>query len=199
MDESGTPSFRARPVTGRGGAVATLRLLEARDAARFGDFLDALSDATRRRFAPHPLDRDAARRICADLDDGGSWRFVLTDPQDDSVMAYLLVQFLIPQDEKARYARAGWVLEDGKDCRIAPVVADHLQGCGWGTELLEGVIDALGRRGCRRVVLFGGTQASNHRAIRAYEKAGFVPVGAFDERGVANVDMGLSLGHEPGF
>ncbi|MBA2811495.1 GNAT family N-acetyltransferase [Streptomyces sp. KM273126] len=142
---------------------------------------------------PTPLDRTEAERICAALDDPTALRFVLADTRDDRVVAYLLAQFAIPEDEKVRYRNLGWTIEDGADCRIAPVVADHLQGNGLGTELLKGALGILRQRGCRHVILFGGTRTSNARAIRAYEKAGFKPAGVFREREIESVDMWLSL------
>ncbi len=193
MDESITHPFLARSVTGSNGVVATLRALTSGDASSFGDFLEALSAETRERYSPHPLDRTEAERICAALDDPTALRFVLADARDDRVVAYLLAQFAIPESEKARYRNLGWTIEDGADCRIAPVVADHLQGTGLGTELLKGALGVLRQRGCRHVILFGGTQSSNTGAIRAYEKAGFKPAGVFRERGVESVDMWLSL------
>ncbi|MFZ3492885.1 N-acetyltransferase family protein [Streptomyces sp. 5.8] len=193
MDEATAQPFLARPVTGVNGAVATLRALKSGDASSFGEFLETLSTETREGYRPHPLDRTEAERICAALDDPTALRFVLADAHDDRVVAYLLAQFAIPEGEKARYRNLGWTIEDGADCRIAPVVADHLQGNGLGTELLKGALDILRQRGCRHVILFGGTRTSNAQAIRAYEKAGFKPVGVFRERGIESVDMWLSL------
>ncbi|WP_406150752.1 GNAT family N-acetyltransferase [Streptomyces sp. NBC_01012] len=193
MTESTAPPFPARPVSGTNGAVAVLRPLRNSDAAGFGEFLEALSAETRQRYNPHPLDRAEAERVCSALDDATALRFVLADARDDRVVAYLLAQFAIPEDEKARYRSRGWTIEDGTDCRIAPVVADHVQGNGLGTELLKGALDVLRRRGHRHVILFGGTQTSNVRAIRAYEKAGFKPAGVFREGEIESVDMWLSL------
>ncbi|WP_327250278.1 GNAT family N-acetyltransferase [Streptomyces sp. NBC_01244] len=193
MDESTAHPFLARPVTGINGAVATLRSLKSEDASSFGEFLEALSAETRERYSPHPLDRTEAERICAALDDPTALRFVLADAHDDRVVAYLLAQFVIPEGEKARYRNLECAIEDGADCRIAPVVADHLQGNGLGTELLKGALGILRQRGCRHVILFGGTRTSNAQAIRAYEKAGFKPAGVFRERGIESVDMWLSL------
>ncbi|GAA2349111.1 GNAT family N-acetyltransferase [Streptomyces violaceusniger] len=193
MDESIAHPFLPRPVTGINGTIATLRALKGEDASSFGEFLEALSAETRERYSPHPLDRTEAERICAALDDPAALRFVLADARDDRVVAYLLAQFVIPEDEKVRYRNLGLTIEDGTDCRIAPVVADHLQGNGLGTELLKGALDILRQRGYRHVILFGGTRTSNARAIRAYEKAGFKPAGVFRERGIESVDMWLSL------
>ncbi|MEU2237007.1 GNAT family N-acetyltransferase [Streptomyces vietnamensis] len=193
MEESPAHPFPAISVIGSNGVVATLRALKRGDASSFGDFLEALSAETRERYNPHPLDRTEAERICAALDDPTALRFVLVDARDDQVLAYLLAQFVIPEGEKARYQNRGWTIEDGADCRIAPVVTDHLQGNGLGTELLKGALGILRQRGCRHVILFGGTRTSNARAIRAYEKAGFKPAGVFRERGIESVDMWLSL------
>lgn len=171
-----------------------LRALRSDDHVGFGEFLESLSWDTRKRYNPHPLTRAYAREICSALTETApvELRLVLAD-ENARIVAYTLVQFVIPQDEKDRYLDSGIVLDDSKDCRIAPVVADDLQGKGLGTALLKGALAILRSRGRRNVVLFGGTQVSNLRAVRAYEKAGFRATTTFRTGVIDNVDMWVSL------
>ncbi|MFE0515819.1 GNAT family N-acetyltransferase [Streptomyces sp. NPDC058964] len=198
MDGVDAASFPARAITSNDGHVVVVRPLTRADAEGFGEFLEGLSAQTRKRYKPHPLTRAYAKEVCSGLDEETrSLRIVLAEDVDGQVVGdivgYMLVQFEIPQDEKGRYTDQGIVLDDDKDCRIAPAVADHLQNRGLGTILLKDTLAFLRSSGRRIVVLFGGTQASNARAIRAYEKAGFAAAGAFRTGLIDNVDMWLSL------
>jgi diamine N-acetyltransferase len=206
MDGVDAASFPARAITSHDGQMVVVRPLARTDAAAFVEFLEGLSAQTRKRYNPHPLTRVHAAEICARLDDDTrSLRIVLAQEQVDDqvagdtppatprIVGYMLIQFAIPQDEKDRYADRGIILDDDKDCRIAPAVADHLQSRGLGTTLLKDSLAFLRSSGRRIVVLFGGTQTSNARAIRAYEKAGFEAAGAFRTGLIDNVDMWLCL------
>jgi len=64
-------------------------------------------------------------------------------------------------------------------------------GRGLGSEATELMVaHAFGELGLRRLTL--DVRADNPRAIRAYEKAGFVESGRFEEDGVLWVDMELT-------
>ena len=45
-----------------------LRPLVAGDARILGQYFVGLSPETRRRYAPHPFDRETAGRLCAEID-----------------------------------------------------------------------------------------------------------------------------------
>jgi diamine N-acetyltransferase len=47
--------------------------------------------------------------------------------------------------------------------------------------------------GIRHLVLWGGVQAGNERAIRFYEKIGYRPMGRFFYEGRENFDMAKAL------
>ena len=76
---------------------------------------------------------------------------------------------------------AGWLgfsEENDPDCRYASLditLAPEYQGRGLGAEALRTVIDWLIARGHHRFTI--DPAAHNRRAIRAYEKVGFRPVG----------------------
>lgn len=170
-------------------ADITVRRLSASDAEAFGRFLAGLSEETRRFYRPHALDESEARRICASIDSDSALRLIATPKGENRIEAYVLAEFEIPDDEKGRYADYGIVLQDGLDCRIAPGVADDWQDRGLGSALLGHAMDVLRQLGLRHVVLFGGTQAVNGRAIHVYRKLGFEPLGSFDTKGIENIDM----------
>jgi GNAT superfamily N-acetyltransferase len=172
------------------GADITIRRLAAPDAKEFGRFLSGLSEETRRFYRPHALDEAEARRICASVDTDPALRLIATADDGNEIEAYVLTQFEIPADEKQRYADYGITLQDEVDCRIAPGVADSWQDRGLGSVMLHRTLESLRLLGLRHVVLFGGTQAVNSRAIHVYQKLGFQTLGTFvDAKGIENIDM----------
>ncbi|MBL8095356.1 MAG: GNAT family N-acetyltransferase, partial [Anaerolineales bacterium] len=73
-------------------------------------------------------------------------------------------------------------------------VADGYQSVGLGGQVLAHVLDLARQLTRRHVVLLGGTQATNARAIHFYEKHGFRTIGSFEEpAGADNFDMVLTL------
>jgi len=171
------------------GENVTVRRLSESDVDAFAQFLESLSAETRGLYRPHALDESEARRICALIHTDPSLRLIATPEGGNQIEAYVLAEFEIPDDEKERYAGYGIVLEDGLDCRIAPGVADRWQDRGLGSVMLRHALAALHRLGLRHVVLFGGTQVGNSRAIHVYRKLGFQPLGTFETKGIENIDM----------
>lgn len=169
------------------------RSLSDADADVLGAFLEGLSPETARRFRPHPLSREAAGDVCRQAGTGNAVRLIAANPDGNRIVAYFVVEFTIPENERERYRQYGFLLSDERDCRIAPAVADAYQNVGLGSQMMRWTLDLIGRLGRSRVVLFGGTQASNARAIHFYEKFGFMRAGTFEEKGLDNIDMALTL------
>ncbi|MCC7361049.1 MAG: GNAT family N-acetyltransferase [Anaerolineales bacterium] len=70
---------------------------------------------------------------------------------------------------------------------MAPSVADAYQGQGLGRLLMERTIELARRLGRRRMLLLGGAQADNARAIALYRRLGFTAAGRFEQpRGAPN-------------
>ena len=83
-------------------------------------------------------------------------------------------------------------MDYSRDFTIAPSVADHYQSKGIGSKMLQFVIDDIKAKGAKRLVLWGGVQKTNVKAIRFYSKFGFNTLGEFDYNGL-NLDMSLDL------
>ena len=99
--------------------------------------------------------------------------------------------------ERERYSQAGIPLDPNTDCSLAPSVADAFQGQGLGSLLMQHVFSMARRLGYRRMVLVGGTQGRNQRAIHFYRKHGFRTIGIFkSSHAPVNYDMIAEL--EPG-
>lgn len=167
------------------------RPLQTGDAARLAAYFAGLSAATRARFGPHPLTAVHAFALCA-ATEPAVVRYVLLTTDEHAIVGYFILDFGPAPHEALRYAEQGIRLETGRDPVFAPSIADDYQNTGLASAVMPHIIGAARARGARSLVLMGGTQASNARAIAFYEKHGFVRCGGYwtDQY---NYDMRLVL------
>src|SRR5262245_60928157 len=178
------------------GAQVMVRPLLRSDGAALGAYFLDLSEETRRRFSPHPLDQATANHLCATINVAEALRLVavVSGAAPQEIIAYFILLLDVTDDERARYAQRGIALHAETDCTVAPSVADRYQNSGLGSFCFEHLIELARRLGRQRMLLLGGTQASNHRAIHFYAKHHFRTIGSFEEpAGVLNADMVLEL------
>jgi GNAT superfamily N-acetyltransferase len=169
------------------------RLLLPGDGELLGRYFEGLSAETRRRFGLHPLTAGQAQDLCARINRHDALRFVALMPgATPQIIAYFILKLGISEHELERYASYGIKLDDNLDCTFAPSVADEVQGRGLGSLLMPHLIDTARRMGKRSIVLMGGTQATNERAVHFYLKFGFGHIGDF-QTDVENHDMILYL------
>ena len=174
------------------GVAVMFRPLLPEDSQLLGDYFQSLSAETRQRFGPHPLDRSTADQLCATLNYAEVLRLIVVTT--DQVIAYFILQLSVTEHEQRRYAERGLSLDPATDCTCAPCVADAYQAQGVGSAVMPLVVDVARRLGRRWLVLLGGTQASNQRALHFYRKHGFQTVGTFEyPAGILNEDMRLAL------
>jgi GNAT superfamily N-acetyltransferase len=178
------------------GETLIFRPLAASDAAALGRYFLGLSEETRRRYAPHPFDQATADQLCATADPADTLRMVgvLGGGPGAPIIAYLILVPGVDAAECGRYAAVGITLDEATDCTLAPSVADAWQSRGLGSRLLPELLRIARRLGKTRMVLMGGVQATNARAVHFYEKHGFRFVAPFEEPpGRINHDMILDL------
>ncbi len=193
MTTSTEPTF-TRSIALRDGTAVQLRALMTTDGTRLGDYFENLSAATRARFGPHLLDRATADALCATLDPSQTIRFVATRVPADPIIAYCILMLHVTEHEQARFAHYGLELASTLDCTVAPSVADAYQNQGLGVPLMKHVIECARQLGRRSVVLLGGVQVTNERAVHVYQRLGFQTIGAFEYPGDCwNADMWLEL------
>lgn len=177
------------------GETITFRLLRCDDEEMLARYFVGLGEETRRRYGPHPFTAEQAAKLCAELNYADTLRFLAVSTRSGApeIVAYFIVYLGPREGEIKRYSERGITL--GSDvCTLAPSVADAYQGLGLGSEVMRRVLDVMRRLGFRRMVLSGGTQATNDRAIHFYEKFGFRRVGDFVTPGpLNNHDMILTL------
>jgi len=187
------PDCLTRTLTIPSGEPLTFRVLRPEDGTLLGRYFEGLSQETRRRYAPHPLDRETGHQLCAEIDYADTLRFVVLTQSQAEIIAYFILRLGTSEGDRQRYQERGLPLDDETDCALAPSVADARQSRGVGSAVMPAVLEVARRLGRRRMVLSGGTQATNYRAIRFYEKFGFRRVGDFMVRDLNNHDMILDL------
>ena len=176
--------------------LITFRPLGAHDAQILGQYFRWLSAETKRRFGPHPFDQATANSLCAQTNYGDTIRMIATVGTNapEKVIAYFILLLGATEAEQERYRRVGIPLDPETDCTVAPSVADALQNQHIGSPLMCHLIRVARRLRRTRMLLLGGTQATNYRAIHFYQKHGFRMVGTFERpAGINNYDMLLEL------
>ena len=178
------------------GGQVLFRQVSSGDAQILGDYFLGLSAETKRRYGPHPFDRATAEQLCRDTDPAEILRMIAIEDTGggQQVIGYLILILGIRDEDAARYVKLGIPLSASTDCTLAPSVADAHQSRGLGSLLMTHLKRVAKRIGRKRMVLWGGTQATNARAIHFYHKHGFRTVGDFEEpAGFNNYDMILDL------
>jgi diamine N-acetyltransferase len=157
-----------------------VRPLLRSDGAALGAYFLGLSEETRRRFGPHPLDQATADNLCTTINVAEALRLVAValGPAPQEIIAYFILLLDVTEDERARYSQSGIALHSQTDCTVAPSVADRYQNSGLGSRCFEHLIELARRLGRQRMLLLGGTQASNQRAIHFYAKHHFQTIGS---------------------
>lgn len=177
-------------ITLRDGRQAVVRPLEATDLEPLTAFFLGLSERTRSRYGPHPFDRATAEKLCANIDNNQTIRFVsVLDSVPTQFIGYIILSREIWGGDRERYS----FLESLNDTAcFAPVMADAFQDQGVGSQMGRHVIACAQKIGLKRVILMGGVMAENHIARRVYTKLGFRQLGEFithQHGDVHNYDM----------
>lgn len=168
-----------------------IRLLEKDDAAAIYSYLTHLSAESKSRFGPHAFDKGTVDAICASLSNE-ILRFIALD-KEQNIVAYMLVKQGMLEGERMRYAANGIYLDEAVACTFAPSVADAWQNAGLGTTMFNFIKDYVLNQGKKYMILWGGVQATNSRAVHFYKKHHFITVANFWYDDKDNIDMYLTL------
>jgi len=177
-------------ITAKNGKAVELRRLGSSDLNGLLEYLSRLSENTRRRFGPHPFDRQSV----IDFYDNPAlhWGFVAQDVESGAIVAYSIIRPGYLEHDGRRLQSYGWWPDADSDCTYAPSVADDWQSLGVGNSLWQFILAELKSKGLRRVILWGGVQSDNEKAVNFYRKNGFRMLGRFEHNGW-NDDMVLEL------
>lgn len=148
-------------------------------------YLHNLSEETKQRFGPHPFDKDTVSAFYTNPKNLG---YCAIDTEQGRLIAYAIIRHGYLEHDSPRLSAYGLQLNHQTDSSFAPSVADDWQGKGLGKELFAFIMPELISLGINRVILWGGVQSNNERAVRYYQKLGFQTLGHFEYHGM-NTDM----------
>lgn len=149
-------------------------------------YLFALSDETKNRFGPHGYDIESIRHLYNS--DEKYTGYIAQCAEKDDIIAYSIIKHGYLEHDAERLRSLGIMPDMTKDVTFAPSVADAWQGQGIGRKMFYHICNDLKAQGVRRIILWGGVQASNAKALKFYENAGFITLGSFWHNG-DNFDM----------
>lgn len=162
-----------------------LRRLQLNDLDNLYNYLQDLSDETKRRFGPHKFDRESLTEFYElDMNLG----YIALESDTNHIIAYSIIKIGFLEHDRNRLESYGMILDNKKDSTFAPSVADLWQGCGIGIHLFNYILSDLVTNKIDRIILWGGVQMDNERAINYYKKIGFETIGQFTYNG-ENYDM----------
>lgn len=159
-------------------------------SARLISYFNSLSEESKSRFGPHPFTEESIDELASKPEKYKI--YVAVNSEDNSIVAYSIVLFGWLEFDTPRLFSYGLSPQKG-DCTFAPSVADSCQSIGIGSDLFRFIVEDLKAHfQIRRIILWGGVQKSNHRAVNFYKKHGFNTLGEFEHNG-GNFDMILNL------
>jgi diamine N-acetyltransferase len=159
------------------------------DIDKLCGYLQNLSAVTIKRFGPHAFDKQSAIDF---YKTPAHWGYVAYDQATATIVAYAILKMGYLEHDGPRLQSYGLLLNHKTDCTFAPSVADAWQGCGVGNNLFQFILLDLKNTSANRIILWGGVQADNDKALHYYEKNGFKILGQFNNNG-DNYDMILDL------
>lgn len=167
---------------------ASLRTLQKDDARLLLSYLQELSAESKSRFGPHAFDTATVNDICAHLP-GDIQRYVATDQHSGKIIAYMLIKNGMVEWDRQRYAERGLQFDENTTVTYAPSVADEWQSSGLGSAMYTVIEAELKSRKIQTIVLWGGVQAGNIKAIGFYTKHGYRLAASFRHDDKDNHDM----------
>jgi ribosomal protein S18 acetylase RimI-like enzyme len=149
-------------------------------------YLQQLSTETKKRFGPHSFDRQAIADFYSNKSENIG--YIATDETSGETVAYSIIRKGFLYEDGKRLQSYGMEPNSESDCTFAPSVADAWQGLGVGNSLFQFILAQLKEHGYKRIILWGGVQTDNEKAVKYYQKNGFRKIGQFEFNGL-NDDM----------
>lgn len=162
-----------------------LRRLNSNDFDKLFDYLQNLSPETKKRFGPHKFDKQS---IIDFYDLNTNLGYVAHTVDTKEIIGYSIIKIGYLEHDTIRLQSYGMLLNNKTDCTFAPSVADSWQSCGIGNNLFRFILSDLTTTEIERIILWGGVQMDNERAVNYYKKNGFKTLGQFAYNG-ENYDM----------
>jgi diamine N-acetyltransferase len=167
-----------------------IRKLISTDFDILFSYLEKLSEETKKRFEPHAFDKNAIIDFYAHVNNNIG--FIAYDADNEEIIAYSIIKMGFLEADNIRLKGYGLEQNHKTDCTFAPSVADAWQSTGIGTGIFKFIISELKTTEIKRIILWGGVQATNEKAINYYKKNGFKILRQFFHN-VENYDMALDI------
>jgi ribosomal protein S18 acetylase RimI-like enzyme len=172
----------------RNGKSVEIRLLQNHDNEKLFEYFDRhLSEESKSRFGPHRFDKETINTICQNPN-GQITRWVAVD-DERNIIAYVLVNQGMIEWDVNRYETRLQSYDPDSTVTFAPSVADAWQSAGLGSVMNEIIEADLTKRGVKNIVLWGGVQATNVKAVNFYKKLGYQFIASFWHDEKDNHDM----------
>lgn len=172
----------------RNGKFVEIRLLNENDNQKLFNYFDQdFSKESKSRFGPHPFDKGTINTICKQLN-GEITRYVAID-EKENIIAYMLIKQGMIDWDLNRYAARQQSYDHTSSVTFAPSVADAWQNSGLGSTMNDIIEDDLRKRNIKYIILWGGVQATNLKAINFYRKLGYQFIASFWHDEKDNHDM----------
>lgn len=163
---------------------------DSSQSVRLITYFNNLSQQSKSRFGPHPFNGESIAELAGNTEKYKM--YVAVNPDDNSIVAYAIVLVGWLESDAPRLLSYGLIPQKG-DCTFAPSVADSWQSRGVGSDFFRFILDDLKTFfQLERIILWGGVQSSNHKAVGFYKKHGFTVLGEFEHNG-GNFDMLLNI------
>jgi len=166
--------------------------LEPGDKETLYNYLQLLSPESRSRFGPHPFDWPAIHEIF-DQHDESIKRYVAISEPGNEVVAYMLIKQGMIEADQQRYTGRNQFFDLNKTVTFAPSVTDDWQSSGLGIAMTACIEKELRNWGINKIILWGGVQASNLKAVNFYRKNGYQFLASFWHDEKDNFDMSKDL------
>jgi len=163
-----------------------LSKLTSEDYNPIATYLQSLSEETKRRFGPHLFDILSINKFYESQNPNRG--YIARDNETQAIIAYSIVKAGYLEHDSYRLQSYGLHLSHDTDCTFAPSVADQWQSMGIGNSLFLFILKNLQSSGIKRIILWGGVQSDNVKAVQFYKKHGFRVLGEFEYNGL-NYDM----------
>ncbi len=166
-----------------------IRLLNNSDFDRLMHYLHSLRLETVQHFQPHSYHSQDVLDFYAQQ---GTEACVAIDTATHEMIGYAVLKKGLLAHDLPRLQRYQFPLQHDAAFTFAPSVKDDWQSSGVGQLMMNFVQTEMQKRQIRQLILWGGVQSNNTKAIRFYNKNGFRSLGHFDYNGL-NEDMLLEL------
>jgi diamine N-acetyltransferase len=178
-------------VQSKNGSKVLLKELNMSDLEPLIEYFAKLGPDTIRRYGPHSFERDAIYALYGHSQN--TLGYIAIDTETNQVIAYSVIRIGYLEHDADRLRSYGLQLDPSTDCTYAPSVADEWQSQGIGYAMFRFIMNDILMKGIRRIILWGGVQSDNVKAVRFYEGIGFRKLGEFQYNGLNN-DMILETG-----